>query len=183
MLKCLTSILVVLVLSACTSLKVVKVDAKTGYFPSDKKATLVTKKPIDLDARKSLILVPDSDFEASQIRNIGYFEEVMNFSDLERKIITANLGDKVPSVTERIGVNNAAKYYKNFLWFRFERRGSGQDKQVRFILTDALTMEDYFVTETNLGQGWPGGNDRNNWYPMFNAFIDYIKENSKSFRK
>mgnify|MGYP001203456763 FL=1 len=175
-------ILCFFVLGGCSSFKVAKVDPETGYFPSKTKATVVVNKPLDLDQRNSLILVANSDFQENQIRNINYFKDVITFEDLETIIVKNDLGDKVPSLEDRIGVHNAAKYYKPFLWFRFDIRGKGRDMYAKFILTDPLTLEDYFVTETHLDRFWKGVNDQNNWYPMFNSFIDYIKENSKTYK-
>ena len=170
-------------LSACTSLKVVDVDAKTGYFPAQKKAAVVTNKTLDLDARKGLVVVGNSEFSQGQVRNMKYFDEVITIEELEKRIIQAGLTDKVPTVRERIGLNNAAKHYKPFLWLRYDLRGDRPNEYTQFILTDPLTMEDYFVTETHLDYVWTGVNDQNNWYPMFNALIDYIQANSKTYRR
>lgn len=177
------ALLVTLVMSACTSMQVAKVDEKTGYFPTTQKATVVTSKPLDLDARKALLLIPNVEFVKGQIGNIQYFTEIMTVEDLEKRIVQSGLTDKVPSVRDRIGINNAAKHYKTFLWFRYERRGEGRSQFGQFVLTDPITLEDYFVTETALDFVWAGVNDQNNWYPMFNALIDYIKQNSKTFRR
>jgi hypothetical protein len=179
----LSVIILALSLGACSSMKVADVDSKTGYFPTTTKANVLTSKSIDLDSRKSLLLIPNDEFVKGQIANIKYFDEIMTFVDLEKKIVHANLTDKVQSVSDRIGVSNAAKHYKNFLWFRFEKKGEAKDRRGQFILTDAKTMEDYFVAETKFDYVWSGVNDQNNWYPMFNALIDYIKQNSRTYRK
>src|SRR4030067_868418 len=107
----------------------------------------------------------------------------MTFDDLEKRIIAANLATKVPTVADRIGLSNAAKKYKPFMWLRFDTRGGGRDKYSQLVLTDPLTMEDYFITETYLDYFWTGVNDQNNWYPMFNSLVDYIKKNSKTYKK
>jgi hypothetical protein len=173
----------VLLLSACTSLQVVEVDARTGYFPSSTKANAVTSKPVDLDAQKALAVVPNGGFSEGLLTNLGYFDEVITVDELVNRIIAANLTDRVPSITDRIGLNNAAKHYKSFLWLHYESRGTGAQQYRQLVLTDALTMEDYFVSETFLDYIWTGVNDQNNWYPMFNALIDYVKSNSKTYRK
>jgi hypothetical protein len=181
--RLLPALVLALFVSACTSFKVAPVDEKTGYFPTNTKATVVLSKPVDLDPRKGLLLIPNGEFVKGQIANIKYFDETMTFEDLERRIIQAGLTEKVPSVHERIGVNNAAKNYKPFLWLRFERTGEGRIKTGRFVLTDPLTMEDWFIAETKLDYAFAGVNDQNNWYPMFNSLIDYIQQNSKTYRK
>jgi len=171
-------------LTACgvSALKIVEMDSKTGHFPSDKKAAVVKKTAIDIDSRKSLILVFEKNFAKGMVENIGYFEKVITLDDLEKIIIRNNLSDKVPSVKDRIGINNAAKHYMKFLWLRYNIRQDGAKKYAQFILTDALTSEDFFITETHLDRMHRGINDQNNWYPMFNAFVDYIRENSKTFK-
>ena len=183
MIRNLGALFVVLALGACSSMKVAEVDSKSGYFPGSTKATVLTNKAVDLDSRKALLLIPNGDFIKGQMANIKYFGEIITFDDLEKRIVQGNLGDKVPSVRDRIGISNAAKYYKSFLWFRIERLGEGTNQRARFILTDPLTQEDYFVAETKLDFIWTGVNDQNNWYPMFNSLIDYVRQNSKTYQK
>lgn len=170
------------VLAACgTAQKVSDLDPNTGHLPTEHKARVVLSKPLNLDAHRALLLVPSSDFVKGQIEKIGYFGELMTVSDLQGRIVKANLTDKVPAIQDKIGVANAAKHYKPFLWFRYEGKGQGREQQARYVLTDAATMEDYFVAETDLDFVWAGVNDQRNWYPMFNSFIDYIKANSRTY--
>lgn len=171
-----------LALVGCTSMKVTELD-KDGYFPSTGRATVVMSKPINLDSRRQLVFVGTSKFVQGQLENLHYFNEVITLDDLESRIIKANLTDKISSINDKIGVNNAAKYYRPFLWLRYNTRQDGSTKYSQFILTDAATMEDYFITETQLDYAWRGVNDQNNWYPMFNALIDYMKQNSRSYGK
>ena len=171
-----------LILSACSSFKIAEVDPATGYFPGESQAPVILNKAMDLDQRNSLILVPTSDFSENQIKNINYFKEVITIEDLEKIIITNDLGDQIPSVRERIGLSQAAKKYKPFLWLRYVIKGSGNSRYAQFILTDPLTSEDYFITETHLDYAFTGVNDYNNWYPMYNSLIDYIKDNSKTYK-
>lgn len=170
-------------LAGCTSLKVVQPDAKTGRYPTSTKATVLMSKQFDLDARKDLILVPNSDFTVGQVTNMRYFTQVTTAEELEKAIVQKGLSDKVPSVHDAIGLNNAAKYYKPFLWLHWKTHGSGQDVHAQVILTDPLTLDDLLVAETHLDYLWAGVNDQNNWYPMFNALIDYIEANSKTYRR
>lgn len=180
--KKLVVILVLALLTVgCSSLKVAKIDPKTGYFPSKKFSNVVKSTPVDLDSMKALVLVPNADFEKGQIKNMGYFDEVITFEDLEKIIITNNLTDEVPSVKDRIGLNKAAKAYRKFLWFRYDTRQDGNKVYAQYILTDPLTLEDIFITEQYLDYVWAGVNDQTTWYPMYNALLRYIKDNSKTF--
>lgn len=172
----------ILALFGCTTLKVVDPDPNTGYFPAAKKATVVKSEKINLDERKGLLLVGRSDFTGRMAENIGYFEEVIDVEDLEKIIIQEDLTEEVPSLREKIGLNKAAKAYKPFLWLRWNYRVEGNRKYEQLILTDPLTLEDYFIAETYMDYMWAGVNDQNNNYPAFNALIDYIAENSETFR-
>lgn len=168
-------------LVGCSSLKIVDLDPVTGYFPGEKRASVIINKEIDLDSTTDLVLVPDGDFEVNMVKNIGYFNEVINFEDLEDIIIKNDLTEQVPSVRDKIGINKAAKAYKKFLWLNWDTRQDGTQKYQQLILTDPITLEDLFVCETLLDYVWAGVNDRANWYPMMNSLIDYIKENSKTY--
>lgn len=176
--------LCLITLTGCsTQLKVEQTDSKSGYFPTDRRAKVVLSKSFDLDRRKALVLVSDSEFAHGQMTEIGYFDHVITFADLEKQLIANKLTDKVATLRDRIGIHNAARNYKPFLWFRYRSTGTGVDRYAQYVLTDPLTMEDLLVVETPLSF-WVGNvNDQNNWYPMYNALIDYIKENSKTFRK
>lgn len=184
MLRLLSIAIVSFVFAGC-NFQISKIDSSTGYFPTEVKADVVLKKPFDIDQRKSLLLVPNSEFIKGQAINIGYFDEVMDFTDLENRVIAAALVDKIPGVNNRIGVGNAAKHYKPFLWLRFASAPVGSSATVRLqgFLTDPISMEDLFVTETFVSGGLKSVDDQSHWYPMFNALIDYIKQNSNMHKK
>lgn len=177
------SILILLSVTACQSMQVVERDPATGYFPTNKSADVVKNDSINLDERRDLIVIGRSDFLEGQLKNIGFFHEVLTVSELETRIVQQELSDKVPSVRDKIGISNAARHYRPFLWLRVDRRSEGNRGYAQFILTDAATLEDYFITETYLDTVWAGVSDRNNWYPMFNALIDYLDENSATWAK
>ncbi len=171
----------ILGLSACTSMKVVKTNSDSGYFSTGKKANVTKSIDYDLDSVKDLILVPSSEFTPQMVENIGYFNEIINIEDLQRIIVANDLTDEVPSISDRIGLNKAAKAYKQFLWLRWDRRTENNKSYMQLILTDPKTLEDIFICETHLDYIWKGVNDQSNWYPMMNSLIDYIKANSQSF--
>lgn len=168
-------------LSACSNLKVAEVDPETGYFPGGETADVVKSVRVDLDQWRPLLLATGGDFVKGQSENIGFFEEVMDSEDLQDRIVRAGLQDKVPSVDDKIGVNNAYRHYKEFLWLRFNLRQDGRDKYAQFILTNPETLDDYLIVEKYLDYFWTGVNDKSTWYPLFNSIIDYIKSNSDSY--
>lgn len=165
-------------LTGCTTLQVVETNSETGYFPGSKRANIVKEVAVDLDSHKGLILVPNGDFTKNMIVNINYFDDVINFEDLESIIITNNLTDQVPSINDKIGINKAAKAYKPFMQLRWKNRRDGNRTYKQLLLINPLTLEEIFVCETLMDHVWAGVNDQNNWYPMMNSLIDYIKSNS-----
>lgn len=175
------TIMLMAFLVGCTTLKVVEPDPQTGLFPASKSATVTKNVAIDIDSKRSLILVPNGDFTINMVKNIGYFDEVIDFVALEKIIIREKLTDVVPSVDDRIGLNKAATAYRPFLWLRWDSRQDGSKRYSQLVLTDPITLEDYFLAETLLDHVWAGVNDQNNFYPMFNAFVNYLKEHSADF--
>lgn len=170
-------------LAGCTSMKVVELDPTTKRFPTNTKATIVSSVDTELDDMKSLLLLPDNNFVKGQIGNIGYFDQTMTIDSLETLIIQNNLQDKVPSVRDKIGINKAYKEYKPFLWLRFDTRQEGNKTYGQFILTKPDSLKDILVVEKHFDYVWAGVNDSNTWYPMFNAIVDYIDKNSKTWNK
>jgi hypothetical protein len=181
MIRVLVVLIGLLFLNACSLLQPAELDPRTGLFPTLKRADVLVSKKFDIDKRKSLILVPDHEYEKTQIQNIGYFEQVVTFKELEQLIEDNNLSAKVPTVRGRVGVSNAAKHYKPFLWFKFKMKQKGDKYFGQFVLTDPISMDDIFVTETDLDFEERGPTDQDNFYPMFNALIAYIQKNSKTF--
>lgn len=172
----------ILLCAACTAGKVAVVSPETGYFKTSKFANTVTSKDADLDAMKSLLLIPNEDFVKGQIANIMYFDALITIEELEKEIVINNLQDQVPNVQGSIGVNKAYKEFKPFLWFRVDTRGSGTEQYAQFKLTDPETLDDIFVAEIHLDYIWEGVNDQSTWYPLFNELIRYIEKNSSTYR-
>ena len=176
-----TCLMIIAFLTACTNMKVAKLDPETGRFPTKTQATVVTNVKTDLDSMKSLLLLPDNEFVKGQIANVNYFDKTITLDELETLIFKNDLTDKDPSIREKIGINKAFKAYKPFLWLRFDTREVGGKKYGQFILTKPDTLEDIFIVEKHFDYVWAGVNDSNTWYPMFNAIVDYIETNSKTW--
>jgi len=178
--------ILLLAASACTYGKVVEIDPTTGYFPSKGKADVIKHEKYDLDSMKALVLVTASTFFQGQVRNMKYFDKIINLDELQTIIVQEGLQDKVPSIRDKIGVNKAYVNYKPFLWLRYKTRQEGRREYGQFILTDPKDMKDIFIAEKYLDYltyGWAGVNDQRTWYPLCNALIDYIKANSRTYRQ
>ena len=168
---------------SCTSGKVVKRNEVSGYFPSTEKATVLKSESVELDSKKSLLLVPNDEFTMGMAKEIGYFEKVINFDDLERIIVKKGITDSVTSVDSIIGINKAAKALQNFLWLTWRYETQDNKYSVQLALVDANNMHDIFVCETESIKYWGAENDQSNFYPMMNALVDYINTNSNTFKK
>lgn len=169
-------------LSGCSTFQVTSLDAKTGYFPTSTMAKLIVSKPIDLDAQKNLIVIPNNaKFEQGMLESIHYFDKVISVEDLEKEIIKAGLTKEVLSVRDAIGMHNAATHYKKFLWLHGKSDWDRRDNTVRLIITDPVTMDDLLIVENKVDAFWVGITDQNMWYPLFNGVVSYIRENSKTY--
>lgn len=170
-----------ILLFSCTTLKVTKREADTGYFPTFMKATIIHSKKTNLDQYNQLALVPEDDFSLGMLKEIGYFDTVVNFAGLEQLIIENNLLDKIGTVSNIPGINKAAKTYKNFLWVNWRVELRNNKQYLQLALVDASTMEDLFISETTSGTQLPIFNDQENYYPLMNSLLDYISENSPTY--
>ena len=172
-----------MLLTACgTYQQVAEIDASTGLLPTEVQATTVNSKTFDMDSRKDLLVfVGDNDFVINQVSELDYFEEVLSGEALEAAIVRADLTDKVPTVDGLIGLNNAAKHYKPFVYLDFDSRQEGANGYLQLVLTDAQSMDELFRAERYLDTIWEGVNDRNTFYPLFNALISYISDNSETY--
>lgn len=179
----LVMVLVTAFASCTTFWKVTDFDKVTKHFPTSEKAVVVLDKPFDLSSRREILVVPsvqeNSTYFKEMVSKIGFFKEVISVDELEDEIIHAGVADKVQTVKDRIGFNNAAKYYKPFLFLDFKIRGDGSQKYNQIHLIDALTMEDCFIGEVLWDPARKGVNDQSVWYPLLNSLNDYVTEHIK----
>jgi len=172
-----------MLLIGCSSMHISQLDAHTKRLPTNNKATILLSKIIDLDKYNTLLLVPEGPFIKGQMSKIEYFKELVTPNELKMKMIARGLGKTVPSTEDTYIINEAAKFYKSFLWFRLHKHINLDGYYGQFILTNPKTFEDYFIADIKLPSTLKGTGDRKVWYPLFNAFIDYIEQNSKSWQE
>jgi hypothetical protein len=170
-------------LAACgTQMKVAPIDEKTGLIKSEvgevKKATVVTAKKMALATFKPMAFISGgAEFGVNQLKAINYFDQVLNYDDLQKLVVANNLQDKVPSLNEPIGLNKLYRAYKPFLWVNFKRIQKENKPYLQLIATNPENMEEVFVSEVFLDFLWSGVNDQNSRYPLFNALIEWINQN------
>ncbi|WP_426430939.1 hypothetical protein ACPX19_00920 [Winogradskyella sp. HB-48] len=152
-----------------------------GYFNSTKKATILVSESFDLDSNKSLLVVPNSPFMKGMAEKINYFDRIITFEDLEKEIIQNGKQDEVGALTGKIGINNAYRKYKKFLYLKFDDNPDNS-KRIQLKLVNPETFDDIFIADTAYDVVWSGVNDQNTFNPLFNSLIDYIRTNSKTYK-
>lgn len=175
--------LICCLLAACgTQMKVAEVDSKTGQLKSEvgqvSKATVVISKQLALAPYKGMAFVSGGgEFGINQLKAVGYFDQVLNYDDLQKLVIANNLQDRVPSLNEPIGLNKLYRAYKPFLWINFKRVVKENKPYLQLIATNPDNLEEVFVSEVYLDFVWAGVNDQNSRYPLFNSLIEWINQN------
>ena len=174
-----TFLLASIFLQSCTVMKVSN-KKSNGYFAATKTAKTLVDQPFELDNHKQLLVVQNEPFMKGMAENIGYFDNVITFDELEKEIIKANMQDEVGSLIGKIGINTAYRKYKKFLYLKIER----EDKnRIQLKLINPETFEEIFIADTKFDLVWAGVNDGNTFNPLFNALIEYIKSNSNLYNQ
>ena len=110
---------IIILIYGCGSFeKAVTLNPSTNYFPAKKnKQTIVLKNvEVDKEALKSfLLVVPTSDYWLEMGTNLNHFDTVMTFEQFQTTIVQEGLTDKIPSVSDMVGLNRAYKHYRPFL--------------------------------------------------------------------
>lgn len=176
-------------LTGCsTYFQAVNIDPNTGYLPtSQNKSTGITKARVlksqsaNFSKYGGRMLVTGGAFFQQEMNDIGAFSDVMTNEDLQKRIISAGLQDKVPSVSDLIGLNKAYQYYKPFLWTHFEFKDDNNNNHfVRMIVTDPGNAQDLFEAQAVICGAPACDDDQHIWYPLFNSFIDWVHMNGGS---
>lgn len=191
-------ILIILSLTACGPNINIPISPQSGLYQVDSQTKVMINKPLDIDKRTSLLVLKDSGpgvisnyagvpaikFHREKISNLNYFEQILTLTEFEESIIQNNLTDKIPSISNNIGLSNAAKHYKSFLLLEIAMLNSGLGPQ-QITLTDPLTLEVHLKASSQ-----SPAVDLSFWgsylperYSLYNALINYLKENSKTFHK
>lgn len=174
-----------LVLAGCAaSSGPAAVDPKTGYLPVavipgmglDKGGT-VTDLRVDFEKYQGRVLVSGPTSAREQLAAIGAFSDVFDNDELQRRIIAAGLQDQVQNTEDPIGISRAYKDYKPFLWMHWRIKNEFGGVFVRMIVTEPGTGQDVFVASTRACDAEGCLENRGTHYPLFNAFIDWVREN------
>ena len=175
--KNLTLFILLIVAFSCGTVGKVTELKENGKFAASKKAKTIKSIPFDLDSHKSLLVVPNNDYMLGMTKNIEYFNEVLKFEDFELAIIRDEKQEEVGALSGKIGLSNAYKKYKPFLYIRLDENEE-KPNYLQLKLINPEKSEELFVAEIFMDFVWVGVYDKNTFNPLFNELIEYIKSNS-----
>lgn len=151
----------------------------SNRFPtnSNKQVTVLKRLNVSSDTLKTLLIVPNSGSWIEIGRNMNYFKEVMTIVDLQKNIIAKGLSDKIPSISDRIGLHNAYINYKPFVILSVSSEDLGsQGFRTRLNLYDPMRSDIIFKNEVRLNLMWEGYTNQKVLYPLLNSLVDYLSE-------
>lgn len=175
----------VLLLGACgTTLKPAEI-GDTGYFETRtqlKSEDVNIHEPFNPEFKGLLYVKIDESnerfntFFIEMFRNMNEFESVVNKSDLEALVLEKGVAEEVRNVSDRIGLNSLANQIGPFLVVEPHAEHEGA-----YTFTAKLTAFDpssgrNILELTNEAINWDGL-DKPLFYPLFNAFLDWVRGN------
>ena len=173
--------------SCGTQLKNLPINKQTGLITDEKglskTAAVIKSEKIEVQQFKSMIFVANGgEFAVQQTKELGFFDQVVNPEQLEKRILDNNLQSKIYSIKTGEDLHDLAKYEKPFLVLYFKKvdlatKPNTQDLYLQMVVSNPVTIQDVFTTQVPLNI-WTGNvNDQNTRYPLFNAFYSWIKSN------
>jgi hypothetical protein len=173
-------LLITLALNSCgTVLKVTDRNDK-GLFYATKESETINSIDFDIDSNRELLVVPNSVYMKGMAEKLNYFGRVITFDELEKEIIKDNKQDEVGPLNGKIGINNAYRKYKKFLYLRFDENKE-KNNRLQLKLINPENFDEIFIGDTLYDEVWAGAFDANTYNPLFNELIKYIKKNSKTY--
>jgi len=181
--KLLASLLVAISLSGCMpELKVGKVEPNSGLIQPAQgrklgQAEIIKKTSLPLTPYKDTAFFSSNQYYFQygfdQLKAFNYFNQVLNYSDLEKIVIANNLQDKVINLDSQIGLSRLANNYKPFLWIRLSPKSENNKQYLALIVTNPTNAEDLFEARTLQN----ADTDEQLLYPLFNELSLWIKAN------
>jgi len=172
--------LIILLTSCGTFEKAAMMNPSTNYFPSKdnkQKSVIVLKKiPVDADTLKTLLVVPTTDYWLQMGQNLKYFEKVLTYDQFQSAIVKEELSEKIPNVSDKVGLNRAYNVYKPFVILNLTKVKKGNGWFAGLTLYDPNRAETIFENEIWLNLMWDGWTDQGTMFPLFNSLLDYLRE-------
>jgi hypothetical protein len=173
----------ILFLAGCASAgKPGRIDPETGYIPaaSNIAATIVKSEKIDMPRYRDLILTLGGTYFRDQTTALGHFATVVDGHDMEKLLTRENRADIAYDFANPSSWKRIAAGYKPFLVLTPDERVAGGKRHIQLKAFQADTGAEVFAAEVNLTTFsglMTGANDKNVYYPLYNAFIGWVKSN------
>ena len=153
--------------------------SKSERFPTKghKEVTILKRINVNADTLKTLLIVPNNTSWIEIGKKLNYFKEVRTFLEFQKDIIAKGLSDKIPSISDKIGLYNAYVNYKPFvILINSSEDLKTQGFRTRLSLYDPLRSDMIFKNEVRLNLMWEGYSDKKILYPLLNSLMDYLNE-------
>lgn len=183
-LRFLAAALPVLLLSACADVKPKPINPSTGLFPATNVLDgdgVRVNVPFNAKYRHMVyLMVPEdkpkafSEFFITELRNSQLFDKVTEKSDLEAIVIQKNLSDKVPSVSDMVGLHKLEQAIGPFLIVEpyVEWKG-GYNYMGQLKAVDPETGQTVLLLQQK-AFNW-AGLDSPLIYPLLNGFLQWAR--------
>ncbi len=172
-------ILITLIVSCGTFEKATTQNQETNYFPAKKHKipTVLIEKKANPDTLKSLLVVPTTDYWLQMGKNLDYFNEVLTYDQFQNEIVKNDLSEKIPSLSDKVGLNRAYKYYKPFVILDLTKIQKPNDGWYAGLkLYDPSKGDVIFQNEIKLNLMWDGWTDQGTMFPLYNSLLDYLRK-------
>ena len=160
----------------CYKLKSQSVDT-SKLFPTQghKQISILKTINVNADSLKMLLVVPNSNTWLIWGKKLNYFNEVMTIADFEKNIIAKGLTEKIPGISDRIGLYKAYVNYRPYVILSNTTKAIGTKRyQIRLNLYDPKRADLIFQNEVEVNLLWESYSDLKILYPLFNSLVDFL---------
>ena len=176
-----TAVVVTLICGCGSFEKATTLDPSTHYFPAkmNKQVTVLKEIAVSKDSLKpSVLVVPSTDYWLRMGTNLNYFDTVMTYDQFQTSIVKKGLTDKIPSLSDKVGLSRAYKHYRPFVILNLTKvQKPGGRWFAGLLLYDPKRAEVIFQNEIWLNLMWDGWTDQGTMFPLFNSLLDYLRKN------
>ncbi|HMP84700.1 MAG TPA: hypothetical protein PKA41_18555 [Verrucomicrobiota bacterium] len=172
-----------------TTMKVSKVDPKTGHFPTTTQLSpgdIKEEKTLDVFEFRQLLYIRSAasprdefrDFLKESLVNLEFFESVKDRREMEAFVVGKGLSDSVGNVTDMIGLNRLQKQIGNFMVADYSVQWDGSYWYTFDIALVNPSDGQTVFHATHRAFNW-AGLDKPLFYPVLNAVKDWIEQNKR----
>ena len=112
--------------------------------------------------------------------NLSFFDTVMTYDQFQTAIVQKGLSDKIPSLSDKVGLNRAYEHYRPFVLLNLTKvQKPGDGWFAGLTLYEPKRAEIIFQNEIWLNLMWDGWTDQGTMFPLFNSLLDYLRNEEK----